>query len=243
MARFEAALLDYANTVVQFDRPQMQAIHSQLATHLSTTVAPIDAATLGRAMDLVCGQPALSRDKREYTPVEQMQLALREAYGRPFAIDDPVVIDADARYQELWVGILAIDERTLPALASIASRVTLGLVSNFPCGDTLRRSLTVLGLAGRFAPIVISGEVGYVKPHPRLFQTALAELGVAPERVLFVGDSWAGDMVGGHAAGMATCHHVGMTSELDTAERYATYKPDFSIRHLDELDRILAGTA
>jgi putative hydrolase of the HAD superfamily len=239
MARFEAALLDYANTVAQFDRPQMQAIHSQLASHLSKTVAPIDAATLGRAMDLVCGQPALSHDKREYTPAEQMQLALREAYGRPFAIDDPVVVDADARYQELWVGILAIDERTLPALASIASRVALGLVSNFPCGDSLRRSLTVLGLAGRFAPIVISGEVGYVKPHPRLFQIALAELGVAPARVLFVGDSWAGDMVGAHAAGMATCHHRGMIAARDHEPSYATYRPDFTIEHLAELDAIL----
>ena len=38
----------------------------------------------------------------------------------------------------------------------------------------------------------------------------------------------------GPAAGMATCHHLGLRVE-DHEERYASYRPDFMIRHLDEL--------
>jgi HAD superfamily hydrolase (TIGR01509 family) len=237
MARFAAVLLDFANTVVQYDRPQMQAIHVALAEHLSQAVAPIDAATLGRAMDHVCPLPALSEDKREYTPADEMRRVLCEAYGRPFAVDDPAVVAAQTRYHELFVGVLALDEETLPALADIAP---VGLVSNFPCGATLRRSLAALGIADRFAPIVISGEVGYVKPHPRIFEVALDALDVAPERVLFVGDNWASDMVGAHAAGMATCHHRGMIAAQDHERSYATYRPDFTIEHLAQVGNILA---
>jgi putative hydrolase of the HAD superfamily len=240
VARFEAVLLDFANTVVQYDRPQMEAIHVALAEHLSRAVAPIGAATLGRAMDHVCASPALSEDKRESTPAEEMRRVLCEAYGRPFAVDDPAVVAAQTRYHELFVDVLALDDRTLPALRDIAASVPVGLVSNFPCGATLRRSLLALGIAERFAPIVISGEVGYVKPHPELFEVALDALGVAPERVLFVGDSWASDMVGAHAAGMATCHHRGMIAAQDHERSYAIYRPDFTIEHLAQVGEILA---
>jgi predicted HAD superfamily phosphohydrolase YqeG len=117
-------------------------------------------------------------------------------------------VAAQTRYHELFVDVLALDDRTLPALADIAAPVTVGLVSNFPCGASLRRSLSALG--------------------------------VAPERVLFVGDSWASDTVGGHAAAMATCHHRGMIAAQDCERSYATYRPDSTIEHLAQLSEILA---
>lgn len=240
MARLQAVLLDFANTVVQFDRPQIEAIHVALAEHLSRTVAPIDARALGAVMDRVCVAQPLSEDRRELTPHEQMRRIVREAYGQPFAADDRVVTDADRVYQEAFMASLSIDAATLAALARVRARVPVGLVSNYPCGASLRRSLSALGVVG-LHPIVISGEVGWCKPHPHVFEVALAGLGVPAGAVLFVGDSWASDMVGAHAAGMATCHHLGLASVEDHEERYASYRPDYVISHLAELDRILAG--
>lgn len=242
MARLQAVLLDYANTVVQFDRPQIDAIHGALAAHLSRTVAAIDARALGAVMDRVCVAQPLSADKREITPHEQMRRIVQEAYGRPFTIGDPAVVDADRVYQEGFLASLSIDAATLEALARVGARVPVGLVSNYPCGTSLRRSLSSLGIAARLHPVVISGEIGYCKPHPRPFQVALDELGVPAPAVLFVGDSWASDMVGAHAAGMVTCHHVGLASPEDHEERYASYRPDFVISQLGELDGILDGT-
>jgi HAD superfamily hydrolase (TIGR01509 family) len=242
MGRLRAVLLDYANTVVQFDRPQIEAIHGSLAAHLSRTVAPIGARALGAVMDRVCVAQPLSEDKRELTPHEQMRRIMQEAYERAFDADDRAVVDADRVYQEAWVASHAVDAAALDALARVGERVPVGLVSNYPCGSSLRRSLSTLGLADRFHPIVISGEVGWCKPHPRLFQVALAELAVPASAVLFVGDSWASDMVGAHAAGMVTCHHVGLAAPSDHEQRYETYRPDFVIAHLAELDAILAGS-
>jgi HAD superfamily hydrolase (TIGR01509 family) len=241
-ARLQAVLLDYANTIVQFDRPQIEAIHGALAAHLSRTVAAIDARTLGVVMDRVCVAQPLSEDRREITPHEQMRRIVQEAYERPCTACDPVVVDADRVYQEEFVASLSIDAATLEALARVSTRVPVGLVSNYPCGTSLRRSLSSLGIADRLHPVVISGEVGYCKPHPRLFQVALDELGVPARATLFVGDSWASDVVGAHAAGMVTCHHVGLASPEDHEERYASYRPDFVISQLGELDGILDGT-
>ena len=240
MPRFEAVLLDYGNTVAQFDRPQIERIHVQLADFLSRTVASVDPTVLGEVMDRVCVLATLSEDRRELTPVEQMELVLREVYARPFRTTDQAVLDANEAYQELYVTAIEVDDATVRALEQIAARVRLGLVSNYPCGATLRRTLSAAGIADRFDPIVISGEVGYVKPHPKVFQVALEGIGVPAERVLFVGDSWASDMVGSREAGMSTCHHLGLASEQDHSERYSSYRPDFTIRHLDELLPILA---
>ena len=55
-----------------------------------------------------------------------------------------------------------------------------------------------------FGSMVFSCEHDAVKPGPRLFQTALSELGVAPERAVFVGDHESRDILGAAACGMST---------------------------------------
>lgn len=242
MSRFAAVLLDYTNTVVQFDRPQIEAIHVTLAAHLSRTLGPVEAVRLGAVMDDICVQSPLTEDKRELTAFEQMRRVLEAAYRKPFADGDERVTDADREYQRLFVASLELDERAAHAIGQLRRRLPIGLISNYPCGPSLRRSLAELGLAGAFAPIVISGEIGYVKPHPTLFEAALEALGLPARRVLLVGDSWTNDMVGAHAAGMATCHLVGLTSDRDLDERYRIYRPDFTIEHLEELVAIVDGT-
>ncbi|MGB5622659.1 MAG: HAD family hydrolase [Gammaproteobacteria bacterium] len=81
----------------------------------------------------------------------------------------------------------------------------LGLVSDlWASSGCYRRYLDQLGLSPMFGSIVISSEHGAVKPGPRLFRTALSELGVAPERAVFVGDHESRDILGAAACGMST---------------------------------------
>ncbi len=49
--------------------------------------------------------------------------------------------------------------------------------------------------------IVISEEVGVMKPDPRIFTHATRQAGVPPEAILYVGDSYTSDVLGGHRAG------------------------------------------
>jgi putative hydrolase of the HAD superfamily len=49
-----------------------------------------------------------------------------------------------------------------------------------------------------------AGDVGTMKPAVLPFMAVSQRLGVPPSRILYVGDSYANDVVGAHKAGMAT---------------------------------------
>jgi FMN phosphatase YigB (HAD superfamily) len=49
---------------------------------------------------------------------------------------------------------------------------------------------------------VLSSEVGWEKPHPRIFAAALALVGVPAAEALHVGDNYQQDVVGARQAGM-----------------------------------------
>ena len=87
-----------------------------------------------------------------------------------------------------------------PALDSLAARgVNLGIISNWD--ERLRPLLTKTGLAKYFDAIVISGEVGFTKPSPVIFEMASRKMGVAPNEILHIGDSVDHDMAGAKGAG------------------------------------------
>lgn len=83
----------------------------------------------------------------------------------------------------------------VPALTALRRKGRrLAVVSNW---DTrLRPLLAALGLAEFFEVIVVSGEVGWQKPDPRLFDHAARQLGLPPDRILHVGDSLEEDVRG-----------------------------------------------
>ncbi|GMU63981.1 MAG: hypothetical protein AMXMBFR36_02550 [Acidobacteriota bacterium] len=89
-----------------------------------------------------------------------------------------------------------------PALAALGEAgVRLAVISNFD--ERLPRLLERLDLASQFEVIVWSQAVGVEKPHPRIFETALERLGVAPARALHVGDRAREDVEGALGAGLA----------------------------------------
>jgi putative hydrolase of the HAD superfamily len=100
----------------------------------------------------------------------------------------------------------------------------LGIVSNAidPPG-LLHRDLDEFGVAARVDTAVFSSEFGLRKPHPAIFERALADLGVAGSNALFVGDSLAADIAGAASAGMHTCQALWFRAD-DAA---VTAEPDF----------------
>jgi putative hydrolase of the HAD superfamily len=62
--------------------------------------------------------------------------------------------------------------------------------------------LRAVELQTYFNPIIVSGDYGYRKPDPRLFQHALDALQIRPEQALFVGNDLYRDIFGAQQAGM-----------------------------------------
>jgi putative hydrolase of the HAD superfamily len=86
-------------------------------------------------------------------------------------------------------------------LAAVRERgYRTGLISNWD--ERLPDLLVGMGLADGLDPIVVSCEVGWEKPDPRIFRHALDLAGVAPERCLMVGDDPVADIEGATALGM-----------------------------------------
>jgi putative hydrolase of the HAD superfamily len=93
--------------------------------------------------------------------------------------------------------------QTQEILAQLKSSYYLAVVSDAQSAyavPELRRA----GLADFFAPIVISGDYGFRKPDPRLFQAALNKLGIGPEEALFIGNDRFRDIQGARQVGMKT---------------------------------------
>ncbi|MGH2561893.1 MAG: HAD family hydrolase [Thermomicrobiales bacterium] len=87
-----------------------------------------------------------------------------------------------------------------PIIERLRTRgLRLGIISN--AWPSLDRRFRQLGLRDYFDPFVISAQVGCLKPEARIYQLALAQLGLPPEQVLFV-DNWPENVAAARALGM-----------------------------------------
>ena len=89
----------------------------------------------------------------------------------------------------------------------------LAVLSNYSISEAVHLALANMGISEYFDIVVVSGDVGYIKPSRELFEYLLARLGCAPGEVLFVGDDWLADIVGACAVGMPAIQVVGYTSK------------------------------
>jgi putative hydrolase of the HAD superfamily len=90
-----------------------------------------------------------------------------------------------------------------PALETWRPRCRLALLTN-GASDLQREKLSGAKLAGYFEEVLVAGDIGCAKPHPEMFQTLLARLGVHPAEALMFGDSQSKDIQGAQAVGMRT---------------------------------------
>jgi HAD superfamily hydrolase (TIGR01662 family) len=78
--------------------------------------------------------------------------------------------------------------------------IRVGLISN--AHRCLESFQSHFGLSGLIAVTVASSDHGYLKPHPRIFEAALARMGVEPRDATMVGDSLKHDVAGARGVGM-----------------------------------------
>ena len=110
-------------------------------------------------------------------------------------------------------------------------------------GPRFMAELEEYGLGGFFGVVTISSEVGYLKPHPKIFQHALDALGVKAEETVMVGDSLRSDVAGAKGLGMVA---VWKRPPLDEPTEAGSDKtdvtgeaaPDYSIDDLGELTQL-----
>jgi len=88
-------------------------------------------------------------------------------------------------------------------LGELKKDYRLALITNGAI-DIQRAKIHGSNLGDFFDTIIISGEVGFGKPDPKLFQMALDRLAVAPQESVMIGDSLRRDIGGARDVGIQT---------------------------------------
>ena len=86
------------------------------------------------------------------------------------------------------------------AFDKIRSVYDVGLITN-GFAETQWMKIDQLGFKEMVSEIVISEEVGVMKPHPRIFDYSTELVGLEKSEILYIGDSLTSDVKGGKAAG------------------------------------------
>ena len=169
--------------------------------------------------------------------------ALKEL-GHDVKPEDQLVVEAVDAYFDPFIASLRVAPGGFATLSRIKRNLSVGLISNFSYGKAIREALKKLRLDRFLDMVVISDEVGWRKPHPKIFQIFLDELKLEPDEALYVGNDLKYDIEGAKAAGMKTVLVSGSSTVREDeiygqAPQPSSVIPDFTIRSLLELLQIL----
>lgn len=136
----------------------------------------------------------------------------------------------EAVLEDLYHQVQDITAHSREVLARLAEKYPLVLVSNFY--GNIRVVLEEFGLDSFFQDVVESAVVGLRKPDARIFMLGVEKLGLKPEEVCVVGDSFYKDIEPAIKVG---CKTVWFTGEGWTDKAYDESLPDKIITDLSQI--------
>lgn len=132
-------------------------------------------------------------------------------------------------YREFWDWIEGAEE----TLEATCRKFSVGIITN-GFKETQHKKFKKLKIARYTDRMIISEELGVLKPHPKVFDHATELAGVERDEILYVGDSYSSDIVGGINAGWKTAWYTAAESETEPDE-----KPDLTFDRFSDLRRFL----
>ena len=144
--------------------------------------------------------------ENKISEVELRYLRLEKTFEAMEVPSTAALID---RVSELYIQQLSthteLFEGTVSVLEYLSSKYTLHIITN-GFEHVQQRKLENSGIA-RFFKIVLTAEkIGFKKPHPTIFLSALKTAEVLPEHAMMIGDSLEADIQGALKLGMQTIH-------------------------------------
>jgi len=195
-----ALCFDYGNTLIAFGPQQQEA---QLEAMLGTLEAAGHEVDLEKLNALRIEQ--IMRPYHSGGVENDWEEVCREVVELSQTPPDPALVQGIMRArQEAFYSAVSVTPEVHTLLQEFHGTYRLALLSNYPCRDSIVGSLERLGLLGFFETVVISGEVGYAKPHPVPYEVLLKRLDLPAEECVYIGDNWLADIQGAGRQGMRT---------------------------------------
>ena len=162
---------------------------------------------LSDAVTGLCRAHALAPDAEQWLRTELVDRANAADFARLREVFDLEVPAAQLwqEYVRLMSAAVTCRPEVLEGLARLrAAAWTIGVITN-GAGDIQRAKLAATGLAALVDGVAVSGDLEIRKPDLRLFELAASRCGVSlADGGWMVGDNPAGDIGGGHQAGLRT---------------------------------------
>ncbi len=236
----KAVVFDYGNTLIEFSARQTHACDDRLAATLTAMFGPHDPHALRRIRRADRNAP-YAGDPPEYRENDLGAItrsAVETLYGR-IPTGDELQAILRTRF-DAFVEIVTADPETPPVLEQLAPRFRLALLSNYPDAPAIRESLRRTGLARHLDPVLVSADIGRVKPHPLPFRLMQEALALPPGAILYVGDNWLADVQGSRRAGWRSVWVTRWSPPEEMPRAVGDLQPDAVIPALRDLPPLLA---
>jgi putative hydrolase of the HAD superfamily len=203
MNHIRAIAFDLFNTLIIVEPQTLEDADSRLSASLSEAGFNLDADSFRRAHRRAAIRhiEQCREDGRETHNSFWISDALEEQHYRVPPDDSRIAFAVNA-YFSAFLDHCRLLPRTKEMLTALQPFYRLGLLSNFTHGPAARQILLHVGLDSFFEVVIISGELGYRKPHPLPFQELVKHLGVQNHQVVYVGDDPEPDIMGAREAGL-----------------------------------------
>ena len=174
----------------------------------------------------------LDEELKEVNLCDRFSMTLK-LLGHDLLPEDKIIVEAADAFFSEYFKALKPDENTIPVLKELKEKYMLGIVSLLMYSPPLQKFLDKHNMLDFFDVIVTSADVGYRKPHPKIFLAALEKINVKPFEAVFVGDDPIRDVLGAKNVGMKT-----ILIQLEEKKPYRV-KPDKIIVELKQLPKII----
>lgn len=199
-----------------------------------------------KALRAACGAMDIAIDDAQAAKYKEINEALWRAFEREEVTQDELRhlrfarffqwlgIDGDVREMgEQFVAALSLQADEIAGarafLQAAASRVPVVVVTN-GIASVQRSRFAISPLRQYLSGHVISGEVGFAKPDPRMIDRALEIVQAKPGDALMLGDAPSSDIAAAIAAGVDSCWYNPTGRKNPTA-----HMPTYEVRALDEV--------
>jgi putative hydrolase of the HAD superfamily len=234
--KVKAVLFDFGDTLVSFENfnydTSLAALHQKFVKNGIITAYEEFKSVYFKVRDKVSREGESSF--REVNFCVRIARVLNEL-GFILSPTDPKLVSSVEAFMHPLKESLKLKPQVPMVLQELKKKYKVGLVSNFAYPPAIKEALLKFDLSKFFDTVIISGDVGWRKPSPKIFERALNSLKVSASETVFVGDDPFHDIAGAKQLGMKTI----LLRRLDKKGTVETGNPDKMIHGLEELLLIL----
>jgi len=170
------------------------------------------------------------KDLKEYPNRKRFEIFMEKT---GLKVDDELLERFVCSHMESLSGAMVYPKHHTEVLLYLKEKgYKLSVVSNFDHAPTARKLLGKFGIMDFFEHIVISEEVGWRKPHRKIFEFALLRLGENASDVIFIGDNPEADIMGSSDCGIDSIW-------VKRKEQFTRAEPKFIIKDLQDLKELI----